>query len=316
MTYPSTLAYLLIGKETTWGTAVTATKDAGLLITDTSPSIDREVMESHTISSIETQKVTSGIVDASFSVEGDYQHGRLFHFIIGPQTAVETTGDFKHTFTVADAPDSMTAEKGNKSTASTDWTSAGLLCESAELSIALNENLKLSSEWKGKTATAGTTGATAVISTLPVFPHALCEVKINTTAASEVQSASISINKVVERSGGISSNLYQQGHATELKFEFTAELGFTDDTYHELAFGGASILATGDPTGYEFEINADNGVALGSGRREIKFVLENCITKSFSEATSVGGLTFITITGVGTFKELFTVDNITGAAFI
>ncbi len=310
MTYASPVAYLLIGTETTWGTAVTADKDCGLIISDISPSFEREVKESLGISSISAQKITTGKITPGFSVEGDVQHTRLLEYVFGTVGHVETTGDWKHTFTISNDPPSMTAEKGNKSTASTDWTSAGLICESAELSIELNNNLRLSAEFKGKTIEVGTTGNTAVTSSLVAFPHALCEVKINDVAATECQKATISINKTVEMSGGISSNLGQQGHATELKFEFSAELGFDDTTYHQLALGGTTPSATGDPTAYEFEINADNGVTLGSGRRELVLTLENCQTKSFNETTSVGGLTFVTITGTGTFKTAYGVDNI------
>lgn len=310
MSYPSTVAYLLIGKETTWGTAVTATKDCGLLVSDVTPNLEREIIESQSISSIETQSVDTGIADPSISIEGEFQHGRLFEFIIGAASHANISSDWKHTFAVSNDPGSMTAEKGNNSTADTQWITDGLICESAELSIELNGKLRLSSEWKGHSVSNGTTGKVAVISTLPVFPHALCEVKINTTAADEVQKASISINKVVEGAGGIGSNVYQQRHATELKFEFSAELGFSDTTFHQLSFGGTSLVTTGNPTSFEFEINADNGVTLGSGRREIVFALENCQSKGFQEATSIGGLTFVTISGSGTLKELYTVDNI------
>lgn len=316
MTYSSPMAYVLIAKETTWGTAVTPSKDCGLIISDVGPGIEREIIESQGLSSIQSQAINTGIVDVSFTLEGEYQHGRLFDFLIGPATHVQTTGDWKHTFTVSNTPGSITAEKGNNSTADTEFICDGLIAESGELSIELNGTLRLSCDLKGRSASNGTTGKVAVLSTLPVFPHALAEVKINTVAATECQKASISINKVVERSGGISSNVYQQGHAVELKFEFSAELGFTDTTYHQLAFGGTTLLGTGNPTAFDFEINADNGVTLGSGRREIVFTLENCQSKGFQEPTSVGGLTFVTLSGSGTFKQLYTVDNISDTNWI
>jgi len=177
--------------------------------------------------------------------------------------------------------------------------------------IALNQNLKLSTTWKGKTSyNPGGTAPSAVLSTLPVFPHSLCEVKINGTEATEIQNASITVTKTVSTSGGVGSNIPQQGFATSLKFEFSASLGFTDSTYQNLWMGGTAVSGIEDPTGFEFQINADNGVTLGSGQRAITFTLENCIKSSFSESTSVGGLTFIDIAGSGTLKTLTTVDNI------
>ena len=313
MTYSSPQAYLLIGKETTWGTAVTADKACGLIVTDVSPSIDREIIESQGISSIETQKITTGMVDASLSLEGDYQNARLFDFIIGESTHVETTGDIKHTFTVDNSPKSFTGEKGNVSAADTEFIIDGMKAESAELSIELNSNLKLSAEFKGRLPTNGTTGKTAVLSTLPVFPHSLVTVTINDVIATECQKASISFNKVIEKTGGTNSNLPQQSEVTELKIEWSAELGFDDTTYHQLAMGGVTLTATGDPTEFDFEMAADNEVVLGSGQRNITCALENCQTKSFVENTSVGGLTFVTISGSGTLKTLTSVDNIASA---
>lgn len=316
ITYPGTVKYLLMKIESTWGTAVTADNDVGVIISDLSDPITREVVESVGLSSIATQKITSGIVDVGLTVAGDFQHGRLLEPLIGTVAHVETTGDWKHTFTVGNTPPSFTMERGNNLTTDTVLAHAGMLAESGELGIALNENLKLSCTLKGKTTLSSASAGTAITSTLIVYPHALCTVKVNGVAATEVQNASIQINKVVSRSGGISSNLYQQGHATELKFAFSAQLGFADKTFQELYLGGTSPSATSDPTVYDFELSATNGVTLGSGRREVKLELENCIGSNFNETSSVGNLTFIELSGVGTLKECFTVDNISSTNWV
>lgn len=320
MTYPSTLKYLLIGEETTWGTATASpNRDAGLLISDISDPLTREITETTGISAIETQKLTSGMVDVGLSISGDIQSGRMLYFTFGTVAHAQTTSDWKHTYTINDDPPSFTGERGNNSSTDTVLTHTGLLVESCELGIALNENLKISIDAKGKTTIPSTSASSAVISSLPVFPHALCTVKIAGTAATEVQNASIKINKIVERSGGISSNEYQQGHATEMKFEFDATLGFSDDTYQKIFLGGMSgssaLITTSDPAGFEFELSATNGVTLGSGRREISVILDNCILNNFNEVTSVGGLTFIELSGNGTLKEAFSVDNIAEGSF-
>ena len=315
ITYPSQVKYALFGKEVTWGTAVAATKDVGILIQEVSNPLAREIVESGTVSSTETQKITTGIVDVGVSLSGDFQHGRMLEFVLGSVSTVETTGDFKHTFTIINNAPSATFETGDDLTIDTVLTSTGQLVETAEISTELNANLQLSLDFKGKTVTSSAAASASIISNLAVFPHALVEVKINGIAATEVQSASISISKVVERSGGISSNLYQQGHAVEIKFEFTASLGFQDSTFHQLFLGGTTPSDTSDPADFEFEINADNAVVLGSGRREFKLVLQNCQMNADTETTSIGSLTFIDISGNGIFKECFTVDNISGASF-
>lgn len=328
MTYPSQSKYVLIGAESvgsagtsgtafaqgSWksGTSGTATpNDVGLVITDVTDNFTREIIESMGISRIQVQKITSGMTESGVSIEGDFQHGRLFKYIIGSEVGTSTSSDTTHTFAIAQNPPAASIESGNNLTTDTVLKHVGQFVESAEFSIALNENLKLKVDFKGKTANSSTAGSTAILSTLPVFPHALCDVKINGTPATEIQNASITITKTVEKSGGVSSNIYQQGHAVELKFEFTANLGFTDDTYQKLALGGEAVTSETDPTGFEFEISADNGIDLGSGQRAATFTLENCIHTTFDETASVGGLTFIDIAGSGQLKSLTTVDNIT-----
>lgn len=318
MTYPSTAKYALINKEATWGARTATIFDAGLIITDITNPITREIIESQGISQVTTQQITTGIVDPGVTMEGDIQHGRLFEYILGTVAHNETTSDWVHSFSASNTPPSATIETGNDLTVDSTLITTGCLVETAELSIALNENLKLSVEFKGKNITGENNVATAVLSSLPIFPHALVTVTINGVAASEVQTASISFNKVIERSGGVSSNIYQQGHATDLKFEFSATLGFQNTSFYNLFLtgtatvipSGVTAIGTADPTETEFTIQADNGVVLGAGRREISVTLANCQYSAFTETTSVGSLTFIDLAGSGTLKGCFTTDNI------
>lgn len=478
MTFPSQARYALIGKETTWATGGSPTKDAGLLIADISTPITREIVESSSISSVEVQKITTGLVDPGVNLSGDIQHGRLFEYLIGAVSHDNSnTPDIKHTFTVPTGAASAVIEVGNNLVTDEILTTIGLIAESGELSIALNQNLQLSCNFKGKTpassgdtvqvddcetanwndsgdmttatnsttfkqgskslsltkdatssATASTSktttsvnftskdfnmwiyiintaaleklassdcleirfgsdssnyyswkkdradlavgwnrivdldtsnattvlspaiaacdytyigltavnsattwstddilmddilmfaGSSAIISTLPVFPQVMCDVKLDGTSASEIQEVSITVTKTLEGSGGVGSVLYQQRHETGIKFEFAAKLGFTDKTYIQLFLGGSGGATTPsttlDPTGFDFLLQADNTVAASSGRREIHLELENCQCPTFDEITSVGGLTFIDIAGTGTLKSCFTYDNITEA---
>jgi len=213
----------------------------------------------------------------------------------------ETTGDWKHTFTVSNTTVASTIEVGNDFSTDVENTYPYMVVETSTLSIENNGKLMLECNFIGNAPTDSETAATPVISTLPVFPDSLVNVKVNNVAATECQEASITITRTVQRSPAISSNSYQQIHATEIKFEYSAKLGFTDSTYHSLVADG---------TVHEFEINADNGTALGSGRRDVSMTLENCVGTGFDEPTTVGDLTYVTISGKGTLKECFSTDNI------
>lgn len=316
MTYPGTVKNVLLAKETTWGTEVSPTKDVGLLLKDVSYNWEREVTESLGIGAIDTQAVNGGIFDPKITLNGEFQHGRLLEFIFGTVSHSSTGSDTKHTFTVSDTPPSASFEIGNNlSAGDTEATMTGMLVESAELSIELNGILMLSVTFAGKTVATSTTAAAAVLSTLQNFPHALCTVKLNDVAATECQEAKITITKVVERSGGISSNLFQQGHAVELKLSYSATLGFSDATYHNLWLGGSSPSTTSNPTAFNFEIIADNGTALGSGKRDVSIKLDSTIGKTFNEVTSIGGLTFVEIEGSGKFNSAYSTDNIASGSW-
>lgn len=306
MTYPSTVKYLLIGVETSWGTGGTANKDIGLVITDVGNPAEREVISSEGISNRAAQHIDAGIMGGGVTVAGDFQHARGLIFVFGTVASVETTSDWKHTFTMSDTPPSARIETGNNLTTDSTIDTPGCIFESGELSINLNENLKLSLTFKGKTPAEGASAGNEVISTLPVFPAQEVTVKLNQVAATEFQSASISFEGTVVRSAGIGGTGYVQGHSTLLKFKYKAVLGFQANT--QIA------LFTAD-TVHEFEIVADNGVALGSGQRNLTLTLQNCRQSTFNEVTTVGGLTFLEVAGEGTLKECFSVDNITDTAF-
>ena len=315
MTYPTQAKTLVIGKEAFRGTAVSPTIDFGFLVTDISDGLAREVTESMSMGSLETQKINSGIVDVGMSVSGEFQHGRFMTYVFG--TAAHSDlggGDLSHTFTVTDAK-SLTIESGQDSTVDTVLTHNGQLIESCEFSIELNGNLTVALEFKGKSTTSSASATSHVISTLPVFPHAACTIKINAVAATEIQSASIKITKTVERSGGISSNLYQQGHETEFKMEFTATLGFQIRTFQELWLGGTTPSASANPTVFNFELIADNGVASGSGRRGVDIVMTANIGTEFSVDATLPGLIFATMSGKGILSSAISYDNIGTAAW-
>lgn len=317
ITYPSQTKYALFAKESIWGTRVDPTLDLGLIITDISNPVTREIFESQGISAVTTQKITTGMVDPSVSLEGAFQHGRILELAFGSVGHADTSVDWTHTFSAQNACTAVTIETGNNLTTDSVLYTTGCLVETMEISVALNETLKISADFKGKTIIGEASGTTAVLSSLPVFPHSFCHISLNGIEASEVQNASIRIVKIVERSGGISSNWFQQGHPVNLKFEFSANLGFDNSQFYNLFMAGTcTAIASGvtvssaDPTGTDFKIHAHNNVTLGSGRREFSITLENCQYSGFTETTSVGSLTFIDLEGSGTLKECFSVDNI------
>jgi hypothetical protein len=311
----SPIKQLMFAKETTWGTAVTTDKDIGLIIVDATPSWTKEVMESLGMGQIETQKITTGIFEPKMTINGEFQHGRILEYVFGTVAHATTGSDEKHTFTIADSAPSATIGSAFNMTADIDVTSSGMLIETCEIATETNGKLMLNTAWTGQTILTDTTAPSFTQSTLPVFPHALVVCSIGGSPATITQSASITIEKTIEKAGGLGSNIYQQAAATECKFKFAATLGFTDATYHALFLGGTSPSLTSDPAATTFGLVADNGTALGSGQRNLTISLANCQMDGLTEPTAVGGLVFVEVTGAGTLNECFSVDNIASGSW-
>ncbi len=302
MTYPFPSKVVLIGQESTWGTAVTADKDIGL-VTDISDNSSKEVIESRG-TAIETQQINAGSEDHGSSITGEFQHGRLLEYAIGAVSHTETTGDWKHTFTVSGTPPSMTIESSDNLTTDTVLKGEGMLVESYELTTALNQVVTFKCELKGQDQVSSSSSSAAAVSSLTVFPHSQVTITVNSIPAAEVQDFTVKFPKKVERSWG-QSVLAVQGHATELKFEFSGKLGFQSVNIQDIF----------DASAFTTIFDADNGTALGSGQRQVKITLGNCELDTRNKLASVGSLTFIDISGKGTLTEAFSVDNISSASW-
>lgn len=317
MTFPGVGKTFYIAKETTQGTRVEPDKYIGV-VTDVVDNMSREVNEKLGLGGIAAVSITSGMVSCGQTVTMDFTNGRMLEFGVGSVSHAETTGDWVHTFAVDNEPPSFTGGSYNTLGGSTvGLEMLGSLIESLEISSSINENVVMSFTSKAMEPQGQTTLPSVSSDGLSLFPHALVGVTINTVAATEVQTISIKFNKVVEQSGGLGSNLWVQSHATEFRVEVTATLGFSTVQYQSLFLLGAntgnSVASTADPTKYEISFDADNGVTLGSGQQRLFIEIENIINPDFSETASVGGLTFIDLTCVGTLKTCQSVDDISSS---
>jgi hypothetical protein len=311
MTYGAPSKSFLIGKESTFGTPVTADKDVGL-VQDINDDYAKEIIESMSIGSIEAQAVNDGSFTLSQNATIEVQNGRMFEFVVGEASHAETTGDWKHTFTVDNEPKGFTSASGENGTTDTNLTMAGNLIENAELSIELNGNLSLSFTHKGFTTASSASAADQTIDTLIVFPHKLVSISVAGSSADEVQNFSVTFEKKVEQSFGIGSQVPQQSKATELHMRFSGTLGFTDVTYQELFLGGTTPQSA---SGVAIILDADNGTSLGSGQRQVKCTLSDCQFSKFTKTCSVGNLIFVELEGTGILSELFTVDDISSSSW-
>lgn len=312
MTRAAITSAFLIGKQSAVGTPVSATKDIGL-VRDSNLSLNREVHQSMALTSIGSQQITGHSVYGEGSVTVEFQHGRLLEYVFGAVAHATTSSDEKHTFTEANSAPYFTLEDSESAATDAVDTPYDCMIDQAEIKFGLNEVVLLTVNFKYTDKTTSTSATTAVESSLTVFPQWMQHITLNGTEADEVQEFTLTITKGVQQTHGLNSVLAQGVAATELKYEFSGKLGYTDTTYHQLMQGDTTTQE--DISGVNVVINAHNAVTLGSGRRELKITLANCLFSKWEKSKSIGGLVFIDMAGTGTLSEAFSVDNIASGSW-
>ena len=311
MTYGSQQTFALVAKESTKGTAVSATKDLGI-IREPTPSLSREIKEIQSIGAADVQQIETGINDPKWSGVFEFQNGRSLEMALGGVSHAQTSSDWKHTFTITDDLSTWTIDTNYDAAVDTVIRHIGSMLENLEIGCELNGVLTCTGTWRVMKTDSNASADSRVISTLVTLPHSLCHVDIGGSEAAEVQKFSITIENTVPPTDGFNSNIHQNLTRTAVKFKFKGTLGFNAKTFWELAQGGSS-LATGTPAATTIKLYANNGVTLGSGRREFVLDLKSCQFDNFEKVVSVGDLVFANVAGTGLLNSCFSVDNISNS---
>lgn len=278
----------LIGRETTWGTAVTADKDIGLV---QSLSIDESnnLEVHHACGSASAQAITAGDYEVGGDMEVKLQHGRLLEYLLGSVAHDATsTPDIKHTFTEADALKSFTLHDGYNATSDALQTYAGCILTNGTLSLDKTGVLMLKAGFIAKTVADTTTASAAVLSMLAPHPHYFATLSTGAAGAevavNRVQNFEFSVNNF---SGGeprdysVGSRLAQSAVANSRILDFKFGMIFGDQVQYEKFLGSTSPSATSTPTIPSVLLNVTNGVAAASGLRQVYLKL---LTGSFNES--------------------------------
>ena len=311
----------LIGKESTYGTAVSATKDVGLVQSPTF-SDKKEIERIYGSGSRLPQELVSGLATLDFDFDVTYQNGRLFEYLLGSVSHALTGSDTKHTFAFAETLPSFTTESSFNLTADQVYLYEGCVLTSGAVSI--DTGGVLSTRYSGRAKdvdTAGSSASAAVISTLETLHYKHLTLSTG-VAASEtdvglLQSFSFTINNenTEVRDAGQVTNADDLGGNMNMEFEFT--IAFKTTAEYE-RFSGAAASISLSPTQFSMLINANNGVSLGSGRREFEAQLDAINYSEVGTAVSIGDKVLQTFrgeaTGLGS-NGMFTVDNIAEASW-
>lgn len=310
----------LIGKETTFGTPVATVKDIGL-IQSVTPANKRVYTKVRAAGSREIQELVAGKSEIGLDVEVLIQNGRIFELLLGTKdSSTETTGDWKHIFSIGTTVPSFTSEYSFNADTDAVFKSDGLKFNSGVMSIDQGGILKFVGSVAGQSITTSTTASAAVISALKVLAYKHLTLSTGTidseASVGKLQSFSVTYdqgNTPIDAGGTFETQEIVEGDS-EFTFEFA--MMFENLTQYAMFLGGTTPQS--QPTATGLEINANNGIALGSGRREFNLHLTGIQYEEPGTPLSVGEVVIQTFkgtaTGLGTNK-CFVVDTVTSAAF-
>lgn len=313
-------ATFLIGKETTFGTAVTADKDVGL-VQNFSPSDKREHTKVYAAGSREIQEIVAGKIDLKYDLELFLQNGRVFEYLIGSVGHVETTGDWTHTFTLTDTLPSMTIEESYN--ISTDVVFIRDGCKFIDGTISIDKGGILTFKGSLTSASVDTSTASAsaaVISSLGVLAYKHTTLSTGSagseTSVGKLQSFTLTFGNDVEDIEQAGSVEICEAEAKNLDISGEFTMMFENKTEYDVFLGGTSPVD--QPASTSIVINANNGVTLGSGRVEFNVQLANAQYEEAGKPLAVGDVIIQTFRfnaeTLGTNKLTF-VDDVSSANF-
>lgn len=308
---------LLIKKESVFGTAVTPTRDIGLIetfgIDDNNNTLPVEASG---------QRVAAELADGQYTAMlrcgMKYQHGRIFEYVFGGTTVhAETTSDWKHTFAVGTSLPSMTL--GHSYNLSTDAvrTFNGVKVGNLTVEYALGQPIRIDWDGEAKSVDNSSTALTAVISSLKTLKSYHASLVYGTddseSTVGKLESARFNFRNQLVRVDGAGSRESAGICADTLLIDFEFTMAFDDITEYEHFLGGTSPAA-GDITEKSLVFNANNGVTLGSGREEINIDLSVTKLVAHTESKQLRGKVMQTFRGQATtINDVFTVDSVSSS---
>ena len=311
---------LLIGKESTFGDAVAATKDVGLVQSFT-PSDKRTIEEIYASGSRIVQELVAAKFEVSWDLDVNIQNGRLFEYIFGTVGHATTSSDTKHTFTIATTLPSMTIESSFNSGSDEVFIYDGSKVNSATVNLDTNGILKLSvSGLSQGVSTATGAASAAVISSLAVLHYKHSTLSTGTadseSSVGKLQTFNYTVENNIESVDASGTFVTQEMIASNLKMAFDFTMMFEDQTEYDIFLGSTTPQLS--PTKKGIEFNANNGVNLGSGRREFNAQMTDFLYEEVGTPVTVGESVVQSFkgiaTGIGT-NGIFYVDNITSGNF-
>lgn len=310
-------ATILSGKETTWGTAVSATKSLGL-VTNWSTADEQGTKEHYGLGQAKAVAVSGGLYTPKGSIDVELAHGRMIEYAIygGATTSTDSSTDCTHTFVYANTLPSFTVEESyEQGTPDIVNKWAGVTFNSSTLSLTADGELTLKSDWLAKTVDVSSTSSTAASIPTQAPIRGLSGALSLGTAVSNCASWEITCNRNMKIGHALGSRVPAWGGSNLISTTWKATVAYDATTWHQKLLGGTTPTTNAEPTSFTATFTADNNVALGSGKKSISIALTGCQVTSHGKAVTVNDFVMQDITGVGILGTGSMVDNVLNAAW-
>lgn len=308
--YSGAQTVALLGKETTFNTAVTPTLKLGGLMPTVNMSEKNGLMRSNSIGSRSTGSVVAGMYDITGSIDMDLQSGRLIAHALGTSAAPTTvTGDSTHTIAVADVLSPFTLGLSHNSTNSVVRTYSGCMVNGFRVSGDLSSPLKASFDILAAGVSVNTSGGLTYAGyTDTVQAPQFGTLALYGATVAQVQSLEFSMTNNLSYGHAIGHRTAQAPvhgvRQLDIKatMNFESAEGLTD--YKNFLAGTtppyvSSATDAKDVTGGAATITYTNGVPNGSGERRFLISLASAGFKidEYSINTPVDGVVTSDISG-------------------
>lgn len=251
----------------------------------------------------------------------NFQNGRLLEYVWGSVAHALTSSDTKHTFTIATTLPSMTIESSFNSASDEVFIYDGSKINSSTINLDTNAVLKLSVSGLSQGSSSATGAASAaVISSLAVLHYKHSTLSTGTadseTSVGKLQTFNLNIENNIESVDASGTFVTQEMVEANLKIAFDFNIMFENQTEYDIFQGGTTPQQS--PTAKGVEFNANNGVTLGSGRREFNAQFTGFLYEEVGTPVNVGESVVQSFKGIakdiGT-NGVFSVDNIAAASW-
>jgi hypothetical protein len=301
--YAGVNSICLIGKETVFGTPVTADKNVGLI-----QSVDLNEANAyervHGLGARDAQALVPKVFELSGTIDAVYQVGRLIAYAVGEDTISGAGDPYTHTIddTATGSVSSFTMQLAHDAATDVVQTVAGCVVNSLKISGDVGSPLKLSADLMGKTVGLATTGkGTYTPDTTQVPAPQYGSVKIGAAGSEEVilqvQNFDLTINNNFDLVPALGQRLKQAAVPKTRTWDMsmstymTYDSGATTKDAYELlqiALGGTSPQDT--ITEQSVIVSFNNGVGGGAGTRSVTFNLSGVAPESVKVSAPVDGI--------------------------